>query len=149
MLRVVSSGPEETKQLGSLLSRRLPERGVVLLIGDLGAGKTTLAKGIVEGLGVAPADEVTSPTYTIVHEYGDPTRVYHVDLYRLDTEEEVRALGFDELLERNGLILIEWGERFPKLLPQRRIEITLTPDDDDTRAIVITGIEDLSLIKEE
>jgi tRNA threonylcarbamoyladenosine biosynthesis protein TsaE len=144
VLRVVSSSPEETKQLGRLLSRHLPERGIVLLIGDLGAGKTTLTKGIVEGLGVAAADEVTSPTYTIVHEYGDPTRVYHVDLYRLDTEQEVRALGFEELLERNALILVEWGERFPGLLPEQRIEITLTPDDDDNRAIVITGVENFA-----
>ena len=141
MPRVTTSGPEETKQFGRLLSRHLPERGVVLLIGDLGAGKTTLTKGIVEGLGVSPADEVTSPTYTIVHEYGDPTRVYHVDLYRLDTEQEVRALGFEELLERNALILIEWGERFPSQLPEDRIEITLTADDDDRRTIVIKGME--------
>ena len=145
MLRVVSSGPEETKQFGMLLSRHLPRRGVVLLIGDLGAGKTTLTKGIVEGLGVAPGDEVTSPTYTIVHEYGDPTRVYHIDLYRLDTEQEVSALGFEELLERDALVLIEWGERFPALLPENRIEITLVPDDDDNRAIAITGVENISL----
>lgn len=145
MLRIVSSGSEETKQLGRLLARHLPERGVVLLIGDLGAGKTTLTKGIVEGLGVAPADEVTSPTYTIVHEYGDPTRVYHVDLYRLNTEQEVRGFGFEELLESNALILIEWGERFPALLPEHRIEIMLAPDDDDNRAIVITGVDNFTV----
>lgn len=138
-MRVVTSGPEETKSFGAQLAGQLPRRGVVLLIGDLGAGKTTLAKGMIEGLGVVSADEVTSPTYTIIHEYGEPTRVYHVDLYRLDTEEEVIALGFEELLERDALILIEWGERFPKLLPEQRIEITLTPDVDDRRVIVISS----------
>jgi tRNA threonylcarbamoyladenosine biosynthesis protein TsaE len=143
VLRAVTNGPEETKELGTRLASQLPQRGVTLLIGDLGAGKTTLAKGIVEGLGVAPADEVTSPTYTIIHEYGDPTRVYHVDLYRLDTEEEVTALGFDELLERDALILIEWGERFPRLLPEHRIEIALTPDEEDRRVVVVTGLERL------
>jgi tRNA threonylcarbamoyladenosine biosynthesis protein TsaE len=127
------------------LARHLPERGVVLLIGNLGSGKTTLAKGIVEGLGAASADEVTSPTYTIIHEYGDPVRVYHVDLYRLDTEQEVSALGFDELLERNALILIEWGERFPKLLPEHRIEIALSSDEDDNRTILIAGLDSVSL----
>jgi tRNA threonylcarbamoyladenosine biosynthesis protein TsaE len=145
VLRVVSSSPEETKQLGRLLSRHLPERGVVLLIGDLGAGKTTLTKGIVEGLGIAAADEVTSPTYTIVHEYGEPPRVYHVDLYRLDTEQQVRGFGFEEFLERHALILIEWGERFPGLLPEHHIEITLAADDDDNRVIVITGLDNFAV----
>jgi tRNA threonylcarbamoyladenosine biosynthesis protein TsaE len=112
----------------------------VLLIGDLGAGKTTLAKGIVEGLGVANADEVTSPTYTIIHEYGEPTRVYHVDLYRLDTVEEVIGLGFEELLEREALVLIEWGERFPRLLPEHRIEITLTAEEEDRRVVLVRGL---------
>ena len=135
MLRVVSSSPEETKQLGRVLSRHLPERGVVLLIGDLGAGKTTLTKGIVEGLGIAAADEVTSPTYTIVHEYGEPPRVYHVDLYRLDTEQQVRGFGFEEFLERHALILIEWGERFPNLFPIGKIEIHLQPLSESVRQI--------------
>jgi tRNA threonylcarbamoyladenosine biosynthesis protein TsaE len=76
-----------------------------------------------------------------VHEYGAPTRVYHVDLYRLDTEEEVRALGFEELLERDALILIEWGERFPNLLPADRVEITLAASDDSTRTVAIDGLE--------
>ena len=135
MPRVVTNGPEETKELGRELARNLPARGVVLLIGNLGAGKTTLAKGIIEGLGAATADEVTSPTYTIVHEYGDPVRVYHVDLYRLDTEDEVKAIGFDELIESNALLLIEWGERFPALLPKERIEIRLDADAEDGRTI--------------
>jgi tRNA threonylcarbamoyladenosine biosynthesis protein TsaE len=138
VLRVETSGPEETRKLGALLAGQLPRRGVVLLIGDLGAGKTTLAKGIIEAIGVASADEVTSPTYTIIHEYGEPTRVYHVDLYRLDSEEEVVALGFEELLERDALVLIEWGERFPQLLPEERIEITLTADEEDRRVVVVS-----------
>jgi tRNA threonylcarbamoyladenosine biosynthesis protein TsaE len=138
VLRVETSGAEETRKLGALLAGQLPRRGVVLLIGDLGAGKTTLAKGIIEAIGVASADEVTSPTYTIIHEYGEPTRVYHVDLYRLDSEEEVVALGFEELLERDALVLIEWGERFPQLLPEERIEITLTADEEDRRVVVVS-----------
>jgi tRNA threonylcarbamoyladenosine biosynthesis protein TsaE len=123
------------------LASLLPVRGVVLLIGNLGAGKTTLAKGIVEGREAASGDEVTSPTYTIIHEYGEPVSVYHIDLYRLDTAEEVRGLGFEDLLDSDALLLIEWGERFPDLLPVQRVEILLKDMDEQRREIIITGLE--------
>ena len=99
---ILTNSDEETREFGRRLAAQLPKHGVVLLIGNLGAGKTTLAKGIVEGLGAASGDEVTSPTYTIVHEYGDPVRVYHIDLYRLETADEVKALGFDGAGEFSG-----------------------------------------------
>ena len=102
----------------------LPRRGVVLLIGNLGAGKTTLAKGIVSGLGAAEPDEVSSPTFTLIHEYGGGS-VYHIDLYRLDEAREVATLGLDELFDRDALVLIEWGERFPQLMPAERTEIRI------------------------
>jgi tRNA threonylcarbamoyladenosine biosynthesis protein TsaE len=139
-MRFASKSEAETRELGYQLAQRLPETGVVLLTGDLGAGKTTLAKGIVEGLGAAAGDEVTSPTYTIIHEYGDPVRVYHIDLYRLDTPEEVIRLGFEDLLETKAVLLIEWGERFPALMPEKRVSITLTAADDDTREITVEGM---------
>jgi len=112
---------------------------VVLLIGNLGAGKTTLAKGIVNGLGAAAVDEVSSPTFTLIHEYGGG-RVYHVDLYRLDEPREVATLGLDEIFERDGLALIEWGERFPWLLPAERTEIRIRPLADDEREIEVTRL---------
>jgi tRNA threonylcarbamoyladenosine biosynthesis protein TsaE len=115
---------DETIALGREIARRLPRKSVVLLIGNLGAGKTTLAKGIVEGLGAAPADEVSSPTFTLVHEYGGGS-VYHIDLYRLDTRSQVESLGLDEILNRDAVVLVEWGERFPELWPAERIEIRL------------------------
>jgi tRNA threonylcarbamoyladenosine biosynthesis protein TsaE len=129
---------EETRALGRQLAPQL--QGVVLLIGDLGAGKTTLAKGIVEGLGAAPADEVSSPTFTLIHEYGDPVKVYHADLYRLDTAEQVRRLGLEELFDRPALTLIEWGERFPEVIPPIHTEIRLTHAADDSRHIEISGL---------
>src|SRR5579859_167719 len=89
---------EETRAVGRLLASELPRKGLVLLIGDLGAGKTTLTKGIAEGLGAASADDVSSPTFTLIHEYGDPPRMYHIDLYRLDSMEQVSGLGLEELL---------------------------------------------------
>ena len=105
------------------MARSLPADATVLLIGNLGAGKTTLAKGIAKGLGVAEPNEVVSPTYTLIHEYGDPVRLYHVDLYRLDQAREVEALGLEELFGAGAIVLIEWGERFTELLPAERVEI--------------------------
>ena len=126
----------ETIALGQRLARELPIRGVVLLIGNLGAGKTTLAKGIVSGLGAAPADEVSSPTFTLIHDYGEG-RAYHVDLYRLDAPAELATLGLEELFDSGAPVLIEWGERFPALLPQRRTEIRIQSGGADEREIQI------------
>ena len=109
---------------------------VVLLIGNLGAGKTTLAKGIADGLGAAVPDEVSSPTFTLIHEFGDG-RLYHIDLYRLEEPREVETLGLDDLFDREAVVLIEWGERFPQLLPPDRIEIRLRALDNDEREIEI------------
>ena len=123
--------------LGKRLARGLPVHGVVLLTGNLGAGKTTLAKGIVSGLAAAPADEVSSPTFTLIHEYGNG-RVYHVDLYRLEEPRELATLGLDELFERDALVLIEWGERFARFLPAERTEIRIRAVGQDEREIEVT-----------
>lgn len=127
---------EETIELGRQIACGLPPRAVVLLIGDLGAGKTTLAKGIVSGLGAAPPEEVSSPTFTLIHEYGNG-RVYHVDLYRLDRPEEVATLGLEEIFDKEAVVLIEWGERFPAFLPPNCIRIRLRATDGEARQIVI------------
>jgi tRNA threonylcarbamoyladenosine biosynthesis protein TsaE len=136
-----TSSEEETVALGERLAAELPQRAVVLLIGNLGAGKTTLAKGIALGRGAAESSEVSSPTYTLIHEYGAPTLVYHIDLYRLDEPGEVATLGLDDIFDRDALVLIEWGERFPELMPANRIEIRLRPvelnGDDNEREIEV------------
>ncbi len=107
---------EETMALGRELAATLPS-GIVLLRGDLGAGKTTLVKGIAEALGAATPEEVTSPTFTLVHEYmGGSRPLYHLDLYRLDHERELLPLGIDEMESADTLLLIEWGEKFPRLV---------------------------------
>ncbi len=131
-----TSSEGETVTLGHQIARQLPSKAVVLLIGNLGAGKTTLAKGIVEGLGAAPPEEVSSPTFTLIHEYGGG-KVYHIDLYRLDEPKQVATLGLDELFDREAVVLIEWGERFPELLPRERIEIRLRAAGDDEREIEV------------
>jgi tRNA threonylcarbamoyladenosine biosynthesis protein TsaE len=128
---------EETQALGRQLAKMLPDRGVILLIGELGTGKTTLAKGIVEGRGVGDAEDVSSPTFTLIHEYGQPVGVYHIDLYRLNTLDEARRLGLEDLFEQPALVLVEWGERFPELLPNQRIEIRLNHKGEDNRSLEI------------
>jgi tRNA threonylcarbamoyladenosine biosynthesis protein TsaE len=131
-----TASEEETIELGTRLAAELPRRAVVLLSGDLGAGKTTLAKGLIKGLGAADPEEVTSPTFTLIHEYGS---VFHIDLYRLESAREVETLGLDEIMDREAVVLIEWGERFPELFPEDRIEIRLTAED-DVRTIRVTGL---------
>ena len=131
---------EETVALGERLADELPRRGVVLLIGNLGAGKTTLAKGIVRGRGAAEHDDVSSPTFTLIHEYGKGGAVYHIDLYRLDEARQVATLGLDEIFERDALVLIEWGERFPQLMPARRTEIYIRTPANGEREIEVRQI---------
>lgn len=126
--------------MGERLARELPRKGTVLLIGNLGAGKTTLAKGIVNGLDAAPPDEVSSPTYTLIHEYGNG-RVYHIDLYRLEELREVATLGLDEIFDRDAIVLIEWGERFPEMLPRERTEIRIRALSDDEREIEVIQLQ--------
>ncbi len=130
---------EETVSLGAALAREFSPPAVVLLIGNLGAGKTTLAKGIVEGLGAASPDDVSSPTYTLIHEYGGAARakVYHIDLYRLDRPEQLAALGLDEIFDTPAVVLLEWAERFPESLPPSRWEIRLIPQGEDARRIEV------------
>ena len=132
---VQTQSEDETIALGEKLAGELPAQVVVLLIGNLGAGKTTLAKGIVKGLGAAHPDEVSSPTFTLIHEYGPA--VYHVDLYRLDRAEQVATIGLEELFERRAVVLIEWGERFPELMPEERVEIRLRAVGENAREIEI------------
>ena len=131
---VATASDEETVEVGRTLAKSLPSKACVLLIGNLGAGKTTLAKGIIHGLGVAEPEEVASPTFTLIHEYGEG-RVYHIDLYRLDKAEQIATLGLDDIFDKDAVVLIEWGERFPELMPRPRIEIRLTPEGENARRI--------------
>ena len=126
---------EETIAAGEEVAAELPPKAVVLLIGNLGAGKTTLAKGVVKGLGAAQPDEVSSPTFTLIHEYSPS--VYHIDLYRLDREDQVATLGLDEIFDRTAVVLIEWGERFQRLMPEARIEIRLRATGENSREIEV------------
>jgi tRNA threonylcarbamoyladenosine biosynthesis protein TsaE len=125
---------EETIALGRELAPTL--QGVVLLVGNLGAGKTTLTKGIAEGKGI-PADAVSSPTFTLIHQYSED--LFHVDLYRLDESRAVETLGLNDLFDSGSLVLLEWAERFPELMPEYRTEIRIRTLADETREIVVTS----------
>jgi tRNA threonylcarbamoyladenosine biosynthesis protein TsaE len=140
VLRFESQSEEETRALGLTIAGLLPPYGLVLLIGDLGAGKTTLAQAIAEARGVARAEDVSSPTFSLIHEYGDPISLYHVDLYRLDTPEQARRLGIQDIYDASALVLVEWGERFPELLPENRFEIRIRHAGESARKIEISQI---------
>jgi tRNA threonylcarbamoyladenosine biosynthesis protein TsaE len=130
---------EETIALGRTLAGRLAPPKLVLLRGELGAGKTTLVKGIAEAFRAASEEHVTSPTFTLVHEYHGPTvNLYHIDLYRVDTARELETLGLDDLLAENSILLIEWGEKFPRLRRDRDVEIVLERVGENGRRIQLT-----------
>lgn len=135
-----TASQEETVELGRRLAARLAPGSVVLLIGELGAGKTTLAKGLVSGLGAAPPEEVFSPTFTLVHEYGDRPKVYHVDLYRIESAAQLETLGLEELWDGQAVVLVEWGEKFPGFWPPERIEIHLGRMEGERREIRVLSL---------
>jgi tRNA threonylcarbamoyladenosine biosynthesis protein TsaE len=133
----------ETIEVGRKLASLLVPPQLLVLRGDLGTGKTTLVKGIAEALGAAEADEVTSPTFTLVHEYdgareGQPVKLFHLDLYRLDGERQLEALGLDELLTPDALVLVEWGEKFKSIRKKATGEIAVSSAGGDTRRITVT-----------
>jgi tRNA threonylcarbamoyladenosine biosynthesis protein TsaE len=134
----ITHSADETIAFGRRLAAKLSPPLMVLLRGDLGAGKTTLVKGIAEGFEAALAEDVTSPTFTLIHEYRGPrTTLYHIDLYRIDTERDLETLGLDDLLAPNCILLIEWGEKFPRFERDRNVEITLEPVGETERRIQV------------
>ena len=135
----ITHSAEETIALGRQLAPTLKNARMVILRGTLGAGKTTLVKGIAEGLQAASQDDVTSPTFTLIHEYrGHEVNLFHVDLYRIDTPRELDTLGLDELFADDGnLVLLEWGEKFPRFERERDVEISLERVTDQERKIVV------------
>jgi tRNA threonylcarbamoyladenosine biosynthesis protein TsaE len=137
---IITKSAEETIAFGRTLAELLTPPKLVLLRGDLGAGKTTLVKGIAAAFQAAKEDDVTSPTFTLVHEYRGPNaNLYHIDLYRIDTQRELDTLALDDLRsESNSILLIEWGEKFPRFQRQRDVEIALERKGENERRIVVT-----------
>lgn len=141
----LTSSADETIAVGRKIAAGLTPSQLVLLEGDLGAGKTTLAKGIVEGLGAGNEDEVSSPTFALIQEYGSGPAVYHIDLYRLEDDADLESLGLDDIWDRDAVVLMEWGARFKNRLPAGLIEIQLTHLDGDQRRIEVLGVGDVAV----
>jgi tRNA threonylcarbamoyladenosine biosynthesis protein TsaE len=138
-----SQTAEGTIAIGRKLAELLTPPRLMILRGDLGAGKTTLVKGIAAALGAAEPDEVTSPTFTLVHEYagtqdGRPVKLLHLDLYRLDAERQLESLGIEEMRTPDAIVLVEWGEKFKSIRKHADGEIVVTSAGGDARKIVVT-----------
>jgi len=137
---ITTRSEDETIAFGRTLAELLAPPKLVLLRGDLGAGKTTLVKGIAAAFEAADEEDVTSPTFTLVHEYRGPqASLYHIDLYRIDTQRELDTLALDDLRSANGVLLIEWGEKFPRFVRERDVEISLERTSESVRRITIRG----------
>ena len=141
---------EETTELGRQLAADIKPGSVVLLRGDLGAGKTTLVKGIAEGFQAAKADDVTSPTFTLIHEYRGPeVTLFHIDLYRIDTQRELDTLALDDLMTANSILLIEWGEKFARFAKERDVEIAIAHQGGDERSVAVMNGENVRRVSEQ
>ena len=136
---VTTHSAEETIAFGRTLAGLLTPPKLVLLRGDLGAGKTTLVKGIAAVFEAASEEDVTSPTFTLIHEYRGPrASLYHIDLYRIDTQRELDTLALDDLRADDSILLIEWGEKFPRFVRERDVEISLERDGENDRTIRVS-----------
>lgn len=139
MREITTHSPEETIAFGRSLGNLLVPPKLVLLRGDLGAGKTTLVKGIAQAFEAASEEDVTSPTFTLIHEYRGPiATLYHIDLYRIDTPRELQTLAIDDLVGSNSILLIEWGEKFSRFQNERDVEIQLESIGENDRRIKVT-----------
>ena len=137
----VTHSPEETVNFGRELAKEVQPPCMVLLEGELGSGKTTLVKGIIASLASIPEDEVTSPSFTLVHEYGPESKIYHVDLYRVEGGRDLATLGLDDLLGRDATVLIEWGEKFGEDVPRPCLRIRFEHLGRDERRITVERLE--------
>lgn len=133
----------DTVAVGRKLVDLLEPPQFLLLRGELGTGKTTLVKGIAQALDAAEPDEVTSPTFTLIHEFdgsrnGKPVKLYHLDVYRLESERQLETLGLDELLMSDALVVVEWGEKFKSIRKRATGEIVIASEGGDARRITVT-----------
>lgn len=135
---IITHSSEETTNWGREFAKRLTAPVLVLLTGELGSGKTTLTKGIVAGLGAAREEEVTSPTFTLVHVYGKPAKVYHADLYRIESFHDFETLGLEDIFAKTAVVILEWSERFPLQSPWPQVHIRLEHQGGDTRRLRVT-----------
>lgn len=129
--------PAETQTLGEQLGKTLKTGDVIALIGDLGTGKTCLTQGIARGIGIAPDEVVSSPSYILINEYNGTIPIYHIDLYRLETAAEIAELGLTEYMDSDGICIIEWAERMEHALPEDHMRIDIRWEDENIRHFTV------------
>ncbi|MGH9563095.1 MAG: tRNA (adenosine(37)-N6)-threonylcarbamoyltransferase complex ATPase subunit type 1 TsaE [Terracidiphilus sp.] len=143
MYEFTTQSGADTVAVGRKLAELLRPPQLLLLMGDLGTGKTTLVKGIAQALDAAEPDEVTSPTFTLIHEFdgareGRPVKLYHLDVYRLESERQLETLGLDDLLTPDALVFVEWGDKFKSIRKRATGEIVIASEGGDARKITVT-----------
>jgi len=136
---VITHSAEETIAWGRALAEKLEAPVLVLLSGELGTGKTTLTKGVVAGLRAAEEDEVTSPTFTLVHEYGGGRKVFHGDLYRVENIHDFETLGLEDVFAKPAIVILEWSEKFPLKTTWPQLRVRLEHLGGDSRRITLAG----------
>ena len=129
--------PDQTRRIGHTLGNALKGGEVIAITGELGTGKTHFVQGLAQGLGIVPS-EITSPTFTLIHEHDGRIPLFHVDLYRLENPDEVEAIGLEEYFTHEGIVAIEWAKRAMPLLPANRVDVTISHEGGDKRRISIT-----------
>ena len=142
MYEFTTQSGADTVAVGRKLAALLQPPQLLLLRGELGAGKTTLVKGIAQALDAAETDEVTSPTFTLIHEYdgtrnGKPVKLYHLDVYRLESERQLETLGLDDLLTPDALVLVEWGDKFASVMERADAEIAMEQGENETERLLL------------
>jgi tRNA threonylcarbamoyladenosine biosynthesis protein TsaE len=137
--QIITHSAEETVDWGREFAKRLKAPVLVLLTGELGTGKTTLTKGLVSGLGAADANDVTSPTFTLVHVYGKPAKVYHADLYRIESFHDFETLGLEDMFAAPAVAILEWSEKFPLPSPWPLVRVRLEHLGGDSRRISVSN----------
>lgn len=135
--KIISKSAKETENLGRRLGSLLKEGDIIALIGELGSGKTTFTKGIARGLGIAHCEYVNSPSFVLIKEYKGDTKLYHIDLYRLDDLYEIEYMGIEDYLDGDGILVIEWAQKLKSLLPSEHLEISIDIIGENNRAFKI------------
>ena len=142
-MEFISTSPIETYNYGKNFAKKLKPGDVVILVGELGTGKTEFSKGVCAEFGIL--ENVTSPTFTLISEYTSGNiPVYHFDLYRIEKENELEEIGFESYLNNDGILLIEWGNKFPKILPKEKIEIYFKHGKSENERIILINKDDIS-----
>ena len=140
-IELISNSAAQTIEIARLIGEKLKDGDLLALSGELGSGKTCFTKGLAQGLGVGAEYQITSPTFTLINEYPARCKLYHFDVYRLNSYSELEDLGYEEYLSGDGVVVIEWAEKIDKLIPRDSIFINFEYVDENSRKMIIRGVK--------